>query len=58
MVLAEITRVAESCDQTLPLCYLPAAERLWQRQDDEDEGGWIPGKRIGPLLARSLNPTK
>ena len=54
MVLAEITRVAESCDQTLALCYLPAAERVWQRQDDEDEGGWIPGKRMGPHWCATL----
>ena len=58
MVLAEMTRVARSYEQTLTLLHLPAAERVWQRQDDEDEGGWMPGKRMWPPLARNLNPTK
>jgi len=53
-----MTRVAESCDQTLTLLYLPAAERVWQRRDDKDEGGWIPGKQMGPPLVRNLNPAK
>jgi hypothetical protein len=53
-----MTRVAESCDQTLTLLYLPAAERVWPRRDDKDAGGWMPGKQMGPPLVRNLNPAK
>jgi hypothetical protein len=57
MTLTEMTRVAGSYDQTLTLLHLPAAERVWRREED-DEGGWMPGKRMGPPPVRSLNPSK
>jgi hypothetical protein len=40
------------------LLHLRAAERVWQRQDDKNKGGWMPGKRMGPPLVRNLNPTQ
>jgi hypothetical protein len=58
MVWTQMTRVARPCDQTLMLLHLPAAERVWQRQDDKEAGGWMPGQRIGRPLVRNLNPTK
>jgi hypothetical protein len=57
MVWTQMTRVAGSYDPTLMLLHPPAAERVWQRQDDKDAGGWMPGKRMGPPLVRNLNPT-
>ena len=53
MVLTEMTRMARAYDQTLTLLHLPAAER--QGREDEDEEGWMPGKRLWQPPVRNLN---
>jgi hypothetical protein len=58
MVLTEMTRVAGSYDQTLTLLHLPAAERVWREPEDEDEGGWEPGRRKGPPPVRNLDRSR
>jgi hypothetical protein len=58
MVLTEMTRVAGSYDQTLTLLHLPAAERVWREPADEDDEGWVLGRRMGPPTIRDLDRSK
>ncbi len=55
MVLTEMTRTAGSYVQTPTLLHLPPTGRIWREREDEGEGGWEPGKRMGPPPVRNLN---